>query len=758
VSDRNGHTSTLDDALAYRRAGFSILPIRRDGTKAPDGRYLPSVPDEQGRPKATWEPLQEAPASEQDIRQWFRGSRPPGIGIIGGRVSGNLEQLDFDHAAAAIFPQWRELVEAERPGLVERLPVIRTPRKPVGYHVRYRCRQATIPGNMKLAEEPYTDPDTGRPALRVLVETRGEGGYALAPGSPPECHENHTPYVHHSGPPLTEVPEISAEEREVLVRCARSFDRTLGDYAGGDTGGVRGRGWEGLSPGDDYNRRGPDWADVLEPHGWACVRRRGEERFWKRPGKDAPGWSATTGRCSTEKRGDLLCVFSSNAHPFPGPAGEKKCSTHSKFAAYCLLNHRGDFKAAAKALYAEGYGDRREQRDGQQAGARGAAGPADAESRQDGPPPKGAAPRFEFISSAEFAAAEYRLEWLVERLLVKGQPAVVGGPKKALKTSLLVDLALSLGTGTPFLGEFAVPAPVSVALLSGESGQATLKDTAVRVAAAKGIDLARADVVWGFKLPQLADPTHLAALEEALRHHGVKVLMLDPLYLSLLAGVGTGGPQASNVYQMGPLLMAVSQTCEAAGCQPVLAHHFKLTRADHYAEPQLEDLAFSGIQEWVRQWALVGRREKYEVGSGRHQLWLSVGGSAGQSGLWALNVDEGTIDRDFRGRKWEVSLTTASAVRQEQESERAEGKRQKQAAQDQQDDAAVLAALDQLDREHRGASSNRVQDAASLSDARMLRAVLRLKAANVVQETTVVVTIGSGARRTVKGLVRCPEG
>src|SRR5262249_8184357 len=66
-------------------------------------------------------------------------------------------------------------------------------------------------------------------------------------------------------------------------------------------------------------------------------------------------------------------LFSSNGDPFQGPSGGKACTCYSKFSAYALLNHNGDFAAAAKDLAAKGYGDPRKKT----AGSRGAALPAD---------------------------------------------------------------------------------------------------------------------------------------------------------------------------------------------------------------------------------------------------------------------------------------------------------------------------------------------------------------------------------------------
>jgi replicative DNA helicase len=365
--------------------------------------------------------------------------------------------------------------------------------------------------------------------------------------------------------------------------------------------------------------------------------------------------------------------------------------------------------------------------------------------------------RLEVIDSATFARTEYKLDWDCRGLLVRLQPAVLGGPKKALKTSLLIDLAVSLGTGTAFLDHFACPCPRRVLFLSGESGEATLKETALRGCAAKGIDLADAGVSWCFRLPHLADPGHLGVLLQTIRQHRAEVLLLDPLYLSLLAGMGGQGPQASNLYQMGPLLMTVARTCIAAGCTPVLAHHFKITRAEPDKEPQLEDLSHAGIQEFARQWVLLGRREKYQPGTGRHQLWLSVGGSAGQSGLWALDIDEGAIDEDFRGRRWDVTLKTASEFRESFRTQKDADKAEAKVRKNNDDDRKVLTALDRLDPNRQGAGCNQIRVEADIPKERMQRSVRRLREEGILEPVEVTATAGNGAKLEAEGVRRCAE-
>lgn len=737
----NGKDATLDIAIDYLRAGRCAIPICRDGSKKP------TVP---------WKAYESERPTEAQAREWWGRPHPPGIAVLCGRVSANAELMDFDREAATIFPAWRELVDAEAPGLVDRLTIHRTPRP--GYQAWYRCLTINIPGNQKLASlsaaevaaERELAKTEGRKAELTLIETRGEGGYALVPGCPPDCHSTGRAYEHVGGPPLTELANISPEEREVLFRCAQSFDREADDEPAvprTSSGGMRATAYTagaGLRPGDDFDLRA-DWeVDVLGPHGWAKVRETDGVSYWARPGKDDKGWSATTGRCKGKNGEELFKVFSSSADPFqPG-------KPYGKFRAFALLNHGGDLSAAAKELRRRGYGDQRQERNGPAASHAPDQKPPPGTVEQESPSKGQYA--FETISSQVFFTTDYRLEWLVQRQLVRNQPAILGGPRKCLKTSILMDLAVSLASATPFLGHFKTYRRVRVVMLSGESGEAVLKQTGQRICAARGIDPTGLDIEWGFRLPQVANALDRDELRRGLEALQADVVLIDPLYLCLLAGVDARDIEASNLFQMGPLLSDVAHACLDIGATPVLAHHARKNLVK--GEPmELEDLAFSGIQEFARQWVLINRREKFDAEAGTNKLWLSVGGSAGQCGAWAIDVAEGRIGDDFGGRTWDVVVRPASEARVEQAEQGDQKKAEKNQAQNKADEVKVLGMIDKLTSAiarakagWRPPTKNQIGTKAGLSDARTERALDRLDEEGIIHSVVIEILCGTGLK------------
>jgi replicative DNA helicase len=271
----------------------------------------------------------------------------------------------------------------------------------------------------------------------------------------------------------------------------------------------------------------------------------------------------------------------------------------------------------------------------------------------------------DFLDSTAFDNLAIEHEWLIKKALVAKQPAVVGGPKKVLKTSLMIDLAVSLGSGQRFLNHFDVPKRLRVLVLSGESGKAAIQNTARRICKAKGISLSQCNIFWGFSLPWLSSDLDLSMLGTGIIENGIEVVIIDPLYLCLLAG--NAGLQASNVYQMGPLLLAAARTCLDAGATPILVHHTtKMSqpgRGDNHEPLELDNLAFAGVAEFARQWIIVSRRERFDPDAGDHKLWLNVGGSAGHCGLYGVDIREGILNDRFSGREWLVAVQSATNAR-----------------------------------------------------------------------------------------------
>jgi len=192
-------------ALEYLAAGLSVLPIHI-GKKLADKL-----------PQGKWEQWQTERATPGQVKAWAPwGSYALGVGIVGGRISGNLWILDFDLEAEELYPAWSALLADKYPGLaaaLEGAPVGRTGK---GYHVYLRLPEAR-PNETLAAYHAEVD---GKRKVEKLIETRGEGGYVVAPPSP---HPSGARYQWLR--PLEAIPTLSPELTEQLLAACRSFDR-----------------------------------------------------------------------------------------------------------------------------------------------------------------------------------------------------------------------------------------------------------------------------------------------------------------------------------------------------------------------------------------------------------------------------------------------------------------------------------------------------------------------------------------------------
>ncbi len=313
--------TTLEAALSLYQAGYSLIPIHADGSK---------------KPAIAWSPYMEERVTEKNLRRWFDKPTPPGIGIVHGRVSGFSEVIDIDDSDVAT--EFLNMIREYLPDVAETIAQVHTPSG--GIHLYFRSAQSATWGNQKLAQR--IDP-TDPAKRKTLIETRGEGGYTVAPGSPFSTHPSGEPYTADMEK-LCNAPALSDETISVLYALAKSLDEL--PAASGDPRQDAHSAQD--SPGNDYNSRATNdsIASLLERHGWEQIRERANGIIeLRRPGKTL-GLSATVGAVGV----GCLYVFSSNAAPF---TPERK---YGPFSTYSHLDHGGDFAAAARQLGAEGYG------------------------------------------------------------------------------------------------------------------------------------------------------------------------------------------------------------------------------------------------------------------------------------------------------------------------------------------------------------------------------------------------------------------
>ena len=298
--------------------------------------------DEHKRPLRNWKQYQSEKITQQEIAEQIGDIRCHSIAVITGKISGNLEVIDLDLKYDLTGDLFIRFVNALPSDIFAKLLAIKT--RSEGYHFYYRCN--TIEGNQKLAqretteEERIKNPDD---KIRVLIETRGQGGYVLAPPSPG-----------YSIVQKNTIPLISDQEREIILEAARSFNEVAEKVEYIPTLSQRyeiaTRDNDNISPWHDYDARGANhMINLLESKGWRHVCRDGNKLHFLRPGETK---AKSSGNYDIEK--NWFSVFSTSTQ-FDA---QKAYRPH---AVYMVLHGITNGKDLYNRLTAEGYGTKKER-------------------------------------------------------------------------------------------------------------------------------------------------------------------------------------------------------------------------------------------------------------------------------------------------------------------------------------------------------------------------------------------------------------
>lgn len=611
----------LDDALRAHAAGLCVLPPREDGSKAPIGE---------------WKQFEGRRPTEDEIRRWYSPHRN-GLGFVCGQISGGLELFEFEGRAveAGLHAQFTEACEAAGLGdLLDRIATGYMESTPSGgVHLLYRC---AVTKTEKLARRPGAAVE-GRPTIEVLIETKGEGGYVIVAPTAGPVHPTGMEWaLIHGG--VDRIVSIEPHEREALHSVARSFDEMPRPVAHEEHIRHVVPDVAEDKPGDAYNRQAR-WVDILEPHGWRRVFQRGKTVHWCRPGKDA-GTSATTGHGD----GDYLYVFSSSTMFDSEHA-------YSKFAAYAILNHGGDYSAAARALVTEGYGEQAPKQATKPVEEPPWLDAVEDDYVAEWEPPTEERPvpvvvvqekplpddLFRRYPASELVLMDRTFRWLVRRLLVEPTYGQIAGELKSLKTYFNLMVVCGVASGSPILDIFTPERAAPVLMYVGEGGRVPITRRLERVAEAMGLDLGSLPIEVSFDVAPVQSPVFVESLDRDLREVQPGLVSIDPLY----AYHGTQ-TKASDLHAEGALLSGLSSRVGEGGASLLVVNHFNQTGVGG----GLKRITMAGSGEWVDSWLLLSHRSPPNVAAGEFQLLLEVGSRQWGGTSWDVDLNIGRFDAD----------------------------------------------------------------------------------------------------------------
>lgn len=172
--------------------------------------------------------------------------------------------------------------------------------------------------------------------------------------------------------------------------------------------------------------------------------------------------------------------------------------------------------------------------------------------------------------------------WTVKNFWMKRSHGIVAGEPKSFKSTLVMDMALSIASGEPFLGKHPVHEPGPVLYIQNENAHWIMKDRFEKMLVNKGLvgKIHRSQDKLRVEFPpeipfyminqqsfMLSNPEHQEYLEETIKSMKPQLVVLDPLYLMFDGDVASAG-------DLFPVLQWLLYLKNEYNCGICVIHHY----------------------------------------------------------------------------------------------------------------------------------------------------------------------------------------
>ncbi|MFN2555683.1 MAG: AAA family ATPase [Nitriliruptorales bacterium] len=149
---------------------------------------------------------------------------------------------------------------------------------------------------------------------------------------------------------------------------------------------------------------------------------------------------------------------------------------------------------------------------------------------------------------------------------------VVAAEDKAGKTWASLDAAVSVASGSRWMGEYVCAKPGAVLGFLGEGGERKMVRRLRAIGEARGVVTEYLPIRLCFRVPHLTSEDHVAAIGAELGEYPARLVIVDPLYLA------ARGARGSDLYEMGAHLERVQHVVQEAGAALVIVCHWMRDR------------------------------------------------------------------------------------------------------------------------------------------------------------------------------------